>query len=67
MTGTDGRFQADGMPPGDYLATAVEATTAVRAGDQWQDPDYLETLVAAAHRITLPEGGSVSVMLDKHQ
>ena len=55
------------MPPGDYLAIAVEATTTVRAGDQWQDPDYLETLVAAARRITLPEGGSVSVTLDKHQ
>jgi hypothetical protein len=47
------------MPPGEYLAIAVEATTTVRAGDQWQDPDYLETLVAAARRITLPEEASV--------
>jgi len=67
LTGTDGRFQAEAMPPGEYLAIAVEATTTSRAGDQWQDPDYLETLVAAARRITLPEGGSVSVTLDKHQ
>jgi Carboxypeptidase regulatory-like domain len=63
VTGTDGRFQAEGMPPGEYLAIAVEATTTVRAGDQWQDPDYLETLVAAARRITLPEGGNVSLTL----
>jgi hypothetical protein len=39
----------------------------VRDGDQWQDPDYLETLVASARRITLSEGDSVSLTLDKNQ
>jgi len=67
MSGTDGRFRAEGMPSGEYLAIAVEATTTVRDGDQWQDPDYLETLVAAARRITLSEGDSVSLTLDKNQ
>jgi len=63
MTGTDGRFRTEGMPPGEYLAIAVEATATVRGGDQWQDPDYLETLVAQARRMTLPEGGNVSLTL----
>jgi len=51
------------MPPGEYLAIAVEATATIRGGDQWQDPDYLETLVAQARRMTLPEGGNVSLTL----
>jgi len=63
MTGTDGRFRTEGMPPGEYLAIAVEATATIRGGDQWQDPDYLETLVAQARRMTLPEGGNVSLTL----
>jgi hypothetical protein len=67
ISGAEGRFRAEGLPPGEYLAIAVEATTTVRDGDQWQDPDYLETLVAAARRITLSEGRSLSLMLDKSQ
>jgi protocatechuate 3,4-dioxygenase beta subunit len=62
-SGTDGRFRAEGLPPGDYLAVAVDVAPAVRDGDQWQDPEYLEALVARARRITLPEGGNVSLAL----
>jgi Carboxypeptidase regulatory-like domain len=60
-SGTDGRFRAEGLPPGDYLAVAVDVAPAVRDGDQWQDPEYLEALVAQARQITLPEGGNVSL------
>jgi hypothetical protein len=67
MSGAEGRFRTEGLPPGEYLAIAVDATTTVRDGDQWQDPDYLETLATAAHRIRLSEGGSLSLMLDKNQ
>src|SRR5262245_38561948 len=63
MTGTDGRFRAEGLPPGEYLAIALD-TIPVRDGDQWQDPEYLETLVARAKRMTLAEGGSVTLSLE---
>jgi Carboxypeptidase regulatory-like domain len=63
MSGADGHFRAEGLPPGEYLAIAVDAVPGIRDGDQWQDPDYLETLVTRARRVTLSEGGSVSLML----
>ena len=67
MSGTDGRFRTEGLPPGEYLAIALDTVPGVRDGDQWQDPDYLETLVARSRRITLSEGGSLSLTLDKNQ
>jgi hypothetical protein len=66
-SGTDGRFRAEGLPPGEYLAVALDTVPGVREGDQWQDPDYLETLVVRSRRITLSEGGSLSLTLDKNQ
>jgi len=63
MSGTDGVFRAEGLPPGDYLAIAVDAAAAVRDGDEWQDPEYLETLVTRARRLTLAEGASVTLAL----
>jgi protocatechuate 3,4-dioxygenase beta subunit len=65
MSGTDGRFRAEGLPPGEYLAIALDTVPGDRDGDQWQDPDYLETLVARSRRLTLAEGGSLSLTLDK--
>ena len=32
-------------------------------GDDWQDPDYLESLVARAIRLTLTDGAHVSLSL----
>jgi len=63
MSRVDGGFRVDGLPPGEYLAAAVDAVPSIRDGDQWQDPDYLETLVALARRITLSEGASVALTL----
>jgi len=59
----DGTFSVEGLPPGDYLAAAVDAVPGVRNGDDWQDPDYLETLMARARRLTLSEGAPASVTL----
>jgi protocatechuate 3,4-dioxygenase beta subunit len=59
----DGSFRVEGLPPGEYLVAAVEAIAGIRDGDQWQDPDYLETLVARARRLTLVEGGSTALAL----
>ena len=63
MSGADGSFRVEGLPPGEYLAAAVDAPPGIRDDDQWQDPDYLETLVARARRLTLVEGGSLSLTL----
>jgi hypothetical protein len=61
----DGTFRLEGLPPGEYLAAAVDAVSDVRGSgsEEWQDPDYLETLVARARRMTLSEGGSASLTL----
>jgi hypothetical protein len=67
MSGTDGRFRAEGLPPGEYLAIALDTVPGDREGDQWQDPDYLEALVTRSRRITLSEGGSLSLTLDRNQ
>src|SRR4030095_424910 len=67
MSGTDGRFRAEGWPPGEYLAIALDNVPGVRDGDEWQDPEYLEMLVARSHRITLSEGGSLSRTLAQKQ
>src|SRR5262249_48912815 len=64
MSGTDGRFRAEGLPPREDLASALATVPGVRDGDQWQDPDYLETRVARAKRMTLAEGGSVTLSLE---
>jgi protocatechuate 3,4-dioxygenase beta subunit len=67
MSGTGGRFRAEGLPPGEYLAIAMDNVPGVRDGDEWQDPEYLETLVARSHRITLSEGESLSLTLERNQ
>ena len=46
-----------GLPPGSYYAAAVAALPADR-DDAWQDPAYLESLVAHATTFALGEGQS---------
>lgn len=50
--GTDGKFYARNLPPGDYLMAAV---TDVEPGE-WFDPAFLAQLRAAAVRVTLNPG-----------
>ena len=47
-----GTFRLTAMPPGEYLAVALEY---VLDGD-WNDPQFLESLREAASRVTLREG-----------
>ena len=54
-----GRFKITGLPPGQYLATAVEY---LAPGDE-RDPELLERLESAAQRVTLGEGESKTVSL----
>jgi hypothetical protein len=63
MSAADGTFSSEGLPPGDYFVAAVDAARAVREGDDWQDPDYLETLMPRAQRLMLSEGSQVTLSL----
>jgi hypothetical protein len=47
------------LPPGDYLAVALEY---VEDGS-WNDPEYLESLRRYAVQVTLGEGASETVAL----
>jgi hypothetical protein len=48
----DGRFQIEGLPPGSYLAVALEHLEPGEEGD----PERLESFRPAATRVTLREG-----------
>jgi len=63
MSTPDGSFRLEGLPPGAYLAAAVDKTASVGNGDEWQDPDYLETLVTRARRVTLVDGERTTLTL----
>jgi hypothetical protein len=54
-----GQFKVTGLPPGRYLAVAVEAL----ASGQERDPELLERLAAAATSLTLAEGESRTLTL----
>jgi hypothetical protein len=54
-----GQWQIKGLPPGDYLAVAVES---VEDG-QWNEPDYLESIRRYGQKLSLTEAGSQSVSL----
>ena len=52
-----GRYQIDGLPPGDYFAVALDY---VEEG-QWFDPAYLDTLRQYVQPVTLGEAETTSI------
>jgi hypothetical protein len=54
-----GKYQIQGLPPGDYLAVAVDY---VEEG-LWNDPEYLESIRRHSQRLTLGEAQSRSLSL----
>ena len=54
-----GAFRLTAMPPGDYLAIALES---LLEGD-WNDPQFLESLRDDATRLSLREGSPAAVAL----
>jgi hypothetical protein len=50
----DGRFKFSNLPPGAYLAIAVEYV----AQGEWSDPEWLARAAKKATRFTLDEGGA---------
>ena len=49
-----GQYEIKGLPPGSYLAVAVDA---VEDG-MWNDPDYLESIRQYGQKIMLSDGGT---------
>jgi hypothetical protein len=54
-----GLFTIKAIRPGDYLAVAVPTVQ----NNQWNDPEYLESLRAQAKRITLSDGDTKQIEL----
>jgi hypothetical protein len=52
VTGANGSFDVDDLPPGEYFIAAIDA---LPRGD-WQSPEALDLLVQRAERVTLTEG-----------
>jgi carboxypeptidase family protein len=55
----EGRYEIKGLPPGDYLAVALDY---VEDG-MWNDPEYLESIRRYGQKVTLSEGESQSPAL----
>jgi hypothetical protein len=54
----DGSFRIEGLPPGEYWATAVDRLEAMPGAGEWQRPELLEQLTRRAQRLTIG-GGTV--------
>jgi protocatechuate 3,4-dioxygenase beta subunit len=54
-----GEWQVRGLPPGRYLAAAVET---IEEG-MWHDPEYLDALRPHAQELTVSEGSSQTIAL----
>ena len=54
-----GQYQIKGLPPGEYLAAAMDY---VQEG-MWNDPEYLDSIRRYAQKFTLIDGGSQAVAL----
>jgi hypothetical protein len=54
-----GRYQIRGLPPGEYLAVALDYVE----NGLWNDPEYLDSIRSDAQRIRLLDGGSATPIL----
>lgn len=55
----EGKYQIRGLPPGEYLAVAIDY---VEEG-MWNDPEYLESVRRHGQRLKLGENGTQAVAL----
>jgi len=56
-----GGWRIRGIPPGEYLAVAVDY---IEDG-QWNDPEFLESVRRYAQKVTLTDGGSQAPTVDQ--
>ena len=54
-----GRYEVKGLPPGEYLAVALDYVQ----DRMWNDPEYLESLRGYAHKVTIGDGESQTLSL----
>jgi protocatechuate 3,4-dioxygenase beta subunit len=54
-----GRYEVKGLPPGEYLAVALDYVQ----DRMWNDPEYLESLRRYAQRVTIGDGETQTVAL----
>ena len=59
----DGTFRVSGLPPGAYLAAALEPGDVRIDNGGWEDPALLDRLSTQASRVTLREGERRTVTL----
>ena len=55
----DGKYQIRGLPPGEYLAVAID----YMEEGMWNDPEYLESIQRYGQKLVLDEAGSQTVAL----
>jgi hypothetical protein len=63
VSAADGTFNVTGLPPGQYMVAAVIALPGDGRGNDWQDPDYLDTLMVRARGVALSEGAHATLPL----
>ena len=64
MEGTvNGTFAVAALPPGQYFVAAIEGSATVLLEDRLDDPNFLESLVPAAERVSLAAGQRTTVVL----
>jgi Carboxypeptidase regulatory-like domain len=59
----DATFAMRGLPPADYYVAAVDRRAVADLTGEIENPEFLESLVAAATRVTLGEGQGVALTL----
>jgi protocatechuate 3,4-dioxygenase beta subunit len=58
-SGKDGRFQMSGLPPGEYVAVAVDYIE----NGEWNDPEFLKSAIEGAPSFVLAESGTATLTL----
>jgi hypothetical protein len=61
--GRDGAFNIRALAPGDYHVAVVDKRQVVDVNGEIENPEYLESLVAHATRVTLSEGQRTTLTL----
>ena len=60
---TSGRFTVANLPPGDYMAIALDTIEGDGDAGEWQNPEVLARLASDATRVTLARGQRAAVDL----
>jgi hypothetical protein len=58
-----GAFGIVGLPPGEYFVAAVDAMQGTEGFGEWQDPAFLDSLIARATRVALSDAQHLSLTL----